>query len=194
VTGGRAEAAPAAVLFVCTGNLCRSPAAELLFRRRVPAGLEVASAGLRAAAGRPVAAPTAALLRARGVDPRGVAARQLVPALVRDATLVLTMTAEQRAAVVSGTPAAVRRTFTLREFVALARLAEPPAEREPAGRLAALVTGAGRARAVRGPAGDDDIADPYGRSDADHARALALVEAAVDELATLLAGSAADAA
>jgi protein-tyrosine phosphatase len=194
VTGGPAEAAPAAVLFVCTGNVCRSPAAELLFRRRAADGLGVASAGLRALAGRPVAAPTAALLRARGVDPCGFAARQLLPPLVHDATVVLTMTADQRAAVVSGTPAAVRRTFTLREFVALARLAEPLAEREPAARLAALVTGAGRARAVRGPAGDDDIADPYGRSDTAHARALDLVAAAVEELADLLAGSVVDAA
>lgn len=183
------------ILFVCTGNICRSPAAELLFRARTvgrAVGIDVSSAGLRARTGEPAAPPTAALLRALGVDPAGFRAQQFLPSSVGPATVVLTMTAAQRTDAVARVPAAVRRTFTLREFVALARLTQLAPERDPARRLAALVAGAGRARARRGPAGDDDIPDPYGRPEEVHARVLAVLEAAVTDLVAVLTDHAAD--
>jgi hypothetical protein len=100
------------------------------------------------------------------------------------------MTAEQRAAVVSQAPEAVRRTFTLREFVALAALSGPP-EGRAADRLPELVAAAPRARARRGLApDDDDINDPFGLPDDAHARALAVVAAAVTDLVELLVGDA----
>jgi protein-tyrosine phosphatase len=179
------------VLFVCEGNICRSPAAELLLRNGLGAGngVAVASAGLAARVGEPVDEPVRRLLAARGLD-ADVVAQQLVPDLVRSADVVLTMTAAQRAAVVSRVPAAVRRTFVLREFAALARLAGPLAATDPAGRTAALVEGAGRTRALRGPLGDDDVPDPYRRGDEAHARALELITGAVDDLLAVLAPTA----
>lgn len=181
----------AAVLFVCTGNVCRSPAAELLLRAGLgaDAGVEVASAGLAALVGEPVAAPMAARLRARGVDPAGFAARQLRPAMVLAADVVLTMTADQRCRVVARVPAAVRRTFTLREFAALAELAGPgPGPAGPGDRLAALVQAAPRARAQRRAVpGGDDIEDPYRRPDAVFASVLAQIEAATGRLLDRLA-------
>jgi low molecular weight protein-tyrosine phosphatase len=182
VSGAAADRPPVALLVVCTGNICRSPAAELLLHRGLGngAGIVVASAGLAARAAEPVAAPMARLLAARGVDPRGFVARQLHPPLLRTSGLVLTMTAAQRSAVVSRVPAAVRRTFTLREFADLARLAgDPPEARQPADRLTALVTAAPRLRALRTGTADDDIEDPYGRPADVFASVLDRIEAAV---------------
>jgi protein-tyrosine phosphatase len=177
--------APLRVLAVCTGNVCRSPAAELLLRAGLgtSAAIEVASAGLGALAGEPVAAPMARLLRARGVDPAPFVARQLEASDVRDADLVLTMTTAQRRAVVTSVPAAVRRTFTLPEFADVAALAE--VDRLPGGpaeRVAAVLRAAPRARALRGGAPEDDIEDPYGRPDNVFARVFAAIDSAVDRL------------
>jgi protein-tyrosine phosphatase len=129
----------------------------------------------------------ARLLRARGIDPDGFAARQLDGAAVREADLVLTMTAAQRRSVVSAVPGAVRRTFTLGEFAELAAVAE--VDRVPGGpadRIAAVLRAAPRARALRestgraGPA--EDVEDPYGRPDEVFERVLDTVAAAVDRL------------
>jgi protein-tyrosine phosphatase len=176
------------VLFVCEGNICRSPAAEVLLRSGlVPEGaVTVGSAGLAARVGEPMDEPVRRLLASRGLG-SDVVARQLGPDLVRSADVVLTMTAAQRSAVVSRVPAAVRRTFVLREFAALTRLAGPLAATGPAGRMAALVEGVGRARALRRFVGDDDVPDPYRRGEGAHARALGLVTEAVDDLLAVLA-------
>lgn len=173
-------------LVVCTGNVCRSPAAELLLRAGVGpgAGLELTSAGLSALAGEPVAPSMAQLLRGRGVDPAGFVARQLQPTDVRGADLVLTMTAAQRRSVVTAMPSAVRRTFTLVEFADVASLAQ--VDRLPGGpaaRVAAALGAAPRARSMRaGTAPDDDVEDPYGRSEDAYLRAFLAIEAAVTRL------------
>jgi protein-tyrosine phosphatase len=175
------------VLFVCTGNICRSPAAELLLRAGLGtgAGIETASAGVAALVGEPVAEPMARLLGEAGVDPRGFTARQLDPALARSAALVLTMTTEQRTTVVSRAPAAVRRTFTVREFAGLLRAGGAGGEVEgPDGHLDALVRAATRARGLRLVVpGTEDIEDPYRRPDDVYARVLAQIE---DDVARLL--------
>lgn len=191
---------PVSVLMVCTGNICRSPAAELLLRVRLAdeRGLVVSSAGLAARVGEPVAGPMAELLRQRGVDALGFRGRQLVPQLVRAADLVLTMTAGQRSAVVTQVPAALRHTFTLREFVDLAGLADGRSGRlagsGPTGRLAALLAALPAARPLRQPDRDDDVPDPYGGPDEAYRRALFLVEESVNGLVPLLLDRRTDAA
>jgi protein-tyrosine phosphatase len=179
------------VLVVCTGNICRSPAAELLLRAGLGegSGTSVASAGLEARTGEPVAAPVARLLRDRGLDPAGWTARQLLPGMVAAADLVLTMTAAQRTAVVTRVPAAVRRTATLAEFAGLAELAGGLPVADPASRLAALVRAAPRARALRPAGPGDDVEDPYGRSDAVHARVVERIAMEVDRLLAVVLGS-----
>jgi protein-tyrosine phosphatase len=148
----------------------------------------VRSAGLAALVGEPVAAPMARLLRSRGIDPAGFGARQLDPAALGSAAVVLTMTAAQRSAVVTRAPAAVRRTFTLREFAAFARLADGgPTAEPPAQRLDGLVAAAPRARSRRAVVpGEDDIADPYGRADEAFARAFDRIGGAVADLLAVL--------
>jgi protein-tyrosine phosphatase len=83
------------VLFVCAGNICRSPMAEGLMRRLVEtrpalAELEVGSAGVAALTGRPPSAGAVAAMREEfGLDISGHRARQLTRGLAAD--LVLTM-------------------------------------------------------------------------------------------------------
>jgi protein-tyrosine phosphatase len=59
----------------------------------------------------------------------------------------------------------------------------------PAGRLAALVAAAPRARSARGAVPDDDVEDPYRRPDAAYARALALIEEAVAQVVAAVRGA-----
>jgi protein-tyrosine phosphatase len=196
------RAAPGAVsvLVVCTGNVCRSPAAEVLLRAGLGrrSGIRVASAGLEARVGEPVDGPMRQLLADRGLSTAAAVGRQLTPDLVRAADLVLTMTTDQRSAVVAQVPAAVRRTFTLREFADLAALAAPDAGAGPGGpgaRLRALVQAAPRARACREAGPDrDDVEDPFRRPEAVHARALAAIDDAVGTLLAVLGRPRSDAA
>jgi protein-tyrosine phosphatase len=176
-------AAPVRVLVVCTGNICRSPAVERLLAAGLGAAyqghgsagglapaIEVGSAGTGALVGHPMTDEMAALVAGQGVDPRGFAARQLAPGMVTAADLVLTLTRRHRSAVVELVPAAVRRTFTLRELARLAADVDPAtlpgANATTADRLRALVplAAAQRGRSAHRPA-DDDVVDPY-RGDA----------------------------
>ncbi len=117
------------LLFVCTGNICRSPSAERLavaLNVQHPiAGFRASSAGTRAVIGHPVHAESARVLTALGGDPADFAARQLKPAIATDADLVLTMTREHRDAVLEIAPRQLRRTFTLTEAVELITRFDP---------------------------------------------------------------------
>ena len=87
------------VLFVCTGNTCRSPMAEAIAREMLDTGkvpghgreVFVASAGLAAWDGTPASGETVDALRRRGIAFEGHAKR-LTPEMIRRATLVLAMT------------------------------------------------------------------------------------------------------
>ena len=180
--------ASAEVLVVCTANICRSPAAAaLLVRYLGDDGITVASAGLEARAGSPMDDAMARLVDAPTGD---FTARQVTPAMLQQADLVLVMTRDQRSAVVGKVPAAVRRTFTLREFADLAVLARQfdagPAGTTSADRLLALTAAAPRLRGLRGPGAVDDIDDPYGRGDEANATAAAEIARAVGDLAAAL--------
>ncbi|MFI6884602.1 arsenate reductase/protein-tyrosine-phosphatase family protein [Streptosporangium canum] len=156
------------ILYVCTGNLCRSPLAERLTRSVLgpcPA-LQVISAGTRAEPGRQMAERTRRVLVRLGGDPGGFVSRPLTPDLLAAADLVLTATTEHRAESVAGHLPAVTRAFTIAEFGALARAVPVGAvgrHEDPVRRARALVA---EVRALRGLVQVDrpDIPDPYGRS------------------------------
>lgn len=177
------------VLVVCTGNICRSPAAHLLLQHALgpDAGVEVASAGVMPLVAEPVSSPMAALLGAAGVSADGFQARPLSAADVKEATLVLGVTRAHRGRAASLWPAAIRRSYTLREFARLVRLVPEDAvaaaagSDAPAARLAALATLAGRFRSPA-PAEDDDIVDPYQEEDAVYAAVFGQIQESVDTI------------
>ena len=178
------------LLFVCTGNICRSPVAErlLLSRLDVPDALVVESAGTAAVAGWGMDAPSALALRELGGDPAGHVARRLTAELVRQADLVLTAAAAHRAVVLQLDPLRFRSTFTMREFARLGaalprQLGMPDSELLHA-RVAAVAAQRGLAEPVT--PGGDDIADPFGASIEQARSSAAQVSAAVDGVLSAL--------
>ena len=87
------------VLFICTGNTCRSPMAEGIARHLlesgaiegVDPGLFVASAGVFASDGVPISPESADALARRGIE-ADIRSTRLTPEMVRKADLVLGMT------------------------------------------------------------------------------------------------------
>ena len=178
---------PFDVLVVCVGNLCRSPLAERLLRVRLAdePHVRVTSAGTRAVVGAPMDAPAAAELDRLGGDPSGFEARRLTADLVTGADLVLTATRRLRSEVVELAPAALKRTFTLRELAAL--LEEHPWPRDP-GDVRALVAAAADWRgSVAGRDDELDIPDPIGGPPRLHREAADLASAAIDVVAEQVA-------
>ena len=193
MTSHSAPPRPYDVLVVCTGNICRSPAVERLLAAELGAGPEVrvASAGVGAVVGAPIAEPMAALLRDAGASPDDFAARQLTEPMLREADLILALTRAHRSRIVGLYPRAVRRTFTLRELARLAGRVDPAAL--PAGtsgeRLAALLPLATAQRGMRAGAPDqDDVVDPYGGSEALYRRAFDELRPAVLQIARVVRG------
>lgn len=86
------------VLFVCTANICRSPAAEAIFNALTGdrgMDLRADSAGVSALEGRRISAETAAALEEIGIYAGGHRASQMSRAMIEDADLVLTMNERQ---------------------------------------------------------------------------------------------------
>jgi protein-tyrosine-phosphatase len=169
---------PAHVLCVCTANVCRSPAAELLIRSGLRARLGpaaaaevlVGSAGTWATPDRPVEPGTASALRRAGVDAAAVAAARstrLTRDAVAGADLIIASTAEHVRAVWRLQLASRYKTFTLGE---LARLSEGVAGADlPAGdggsRLRALVARTSALREERHRPGTPYVTEAYDLED-----------------------------
>lgn len=84
------------ILFVCTGNTCRSPMAEAIARRAVAERgwdhVEVDSAGTSAAWGAPASDGSVSAAAEIGLDLTGHRSQPLTPALVDQADIILAMT------------------------------------------------------------------------------------------------------
>ncbi|MCU1602034.1 MAG: putative protein-tyrosine phosphatase [Frankiales bacterium] len=161
------------VLFVCTGNICRSPMGELLLRDGLndrlgddSSDFVVASAGTFGLADHPLEElASRTLLEHHNIVGDTFRAKKLEAFMVDGADLVLTATREHRAAAVTLSPKAVRRTFTIREFDRLSAAVDPATlpETGPIERARALVAAAASQRGLvrADKPSDDDIIDPY---------------------------------
>jgi protein-tyrosine phosphatase len=110
------------VVFVCTGNTCRSPMAELLMRARLAEclgcsiddleqhGVVVMSAGIAAAPGCPPSSEAVQVMKEQGLDLTRHEAQPLTDQLVRHADLILTMTQSHLQSIVERWPSAADRT------------------------------------------------------------------------------------
>jgi RpiB/LacA/LacB family sugar-phosphate isomerase len=106
------------ILFLCTGNVCRSPMAEGLFRHAVKGrgAFRVLSAGIGAVDGQPPTHHSVQAMRDIGIDISGQRSRMLTAELVRSADLILGMTHSHTDTVALLYPKAAEKTFLLREF------------------------------------------------------------------------------
>ena len=112
------------ILFVCSGNTCRSPMANAFFRQGVrdrclngeKGELNSGSAGLWAYEGQPASPQAVAVMQAQGIDISRHRSVLLQPELVQEADLILTMTISQRDYLAEQFPSAARQIFTLSEY------------------------------------------------------------------------------
>ncbi|MGD0263248.1 MAG: ribose 5-phosphate isomerase B [Verrucomicrobiota bacterium] len=106
------------ILFVCTGNVCRSPMAEGIFRQAVQGRgeYEVRSAGLGAVEGQPPSAYAVQAVKELGIDISGLRSRLLTAGLVEEADYIFGMTHSHIDTVGVLYPQAAEKTFLLREF------------------------------------------------------------------------------
>lgn len=104
------------IVFVCTGNTCRSPLAEALFKKSLADrlgckpdalpehGFDIRSAGLVAFDGDPAAAPAAEVGRELGADLSGHMSRRLSADLAAHADLLIVMTQSHQSMLFGGYP------------------------------------------------------------------------------------------
>jgi protein-tyrosine phosphatase len=188
------------LLFVCFGNVCRSPVAErlaLAWAEEALAAspeltqLTIGSAGLGAGEGRPMDPLSARALTVLGGDAEGFRSRPFSSHLAQDADLVLTMTRDQRRTVLTAAPLGLRRTFTLREAAALLPLVDQtglgllPLQK----RAVELGLRLDAQRRHRESADDDDVPDPIGGRASVHAGTADMIAGALRPLSEVLFAS-----
>lgn len=167
------------ILTVCTGNICRSPLAELLLRERL-ADLsgQIHSAGTYGLDHAAMTEEAQRLATLNGVAPEAAAAhrsRPLDESMLSSPDLILVMAHEHRRQVLEWAPARMRSTFTIRELARLAAgatdaeiiAAADQAGPDPSARLRAAAAWIGSRRGMASPPAtpeSDDVVDPYRRS------------------------------
>jgi protein-tyrosine phosphatase len=179
------------ILFVCSGNICRSPLGAQVLRERLgpAAALHVVeSAGTIADDGAAMDGSAAEQSVRLGGRPEGHRSRYLTEQIAASADLVLTAERSHRSAAVQLAPRAAKRAFTIKQFARVLDGLEP-------GDLAdvrspeALVERVARLRGTVPPPADpadDDVDDPYRRSEAVHVRVADEIDAALTTIADAL--------
>lgn len=106
------------VLFVCTGNSCRSVMAEYLLKSKLKGrdDVEVSSAGTSVFFKTPASFETVSVLRSRGIDAVGHQSQPLGRTMLRKADLIIAMTRAHRIQILDRVPLVEKRVYLLKEF------------------------------------------------------------------------------
>ena len=121
------------VLFVCVGNICRSPSAEVMLRQALAGkGIQVSSAGLGALVGHGIDATAQELLVEQGMDGLAHRARQIDDAILGAADLVLTMERKHVRRIAEIAPQASGKTFLLGKWQQDREIPDPYRQQRPA--------------------------------------------------------------
>ena len=175
------------ILFVCTGNRCRSPIAEVLtwkvLRERRIRGTTDSAGTLDG--GAPLPAETVRVLSKFGIDGTGRVSRRVTPDMAAHSALIVGMERAHVRAVALLDHSVWHRTFTLKEVVRRAFASGPRPFDEPLSAWAERL-GAGREPSdMLGASGEDDIDDPMGAPFTEHERTASVIDALVVRLVDL---------
>ncbi len=148
------------VLFVCTGNSCRSVMAEYLLKQKVRDRKDVAvfSAGTGVFLHSTASHETLMVLKEKGLDASGHVSQPLDSVLLKQADLIFVMTKMHRSQILDRVPEVEQRIYLMREF-------------------------------IDDPNGDEhqaDIPDPMGGTHEAYKNCLKDISKAIDKIATLL--------
>jgi len=112
------------ILFVCSGNTCRSPMAESIFKHLIKergiTDLDAASCGIAAAVGQPMSENAQKALKNMNIKPHRHKARQFEPSFFNEYNLILTMT-EHIKSILGNRD----NVFTLGEFTSTDNIPDP---------------------------------------------------------------------
>lgn len=165
------------VLFVCRGNICRSPYAAAVAAVRGVDGISFSSAGTQAIVGRGLDEPMAAELHRRGIMSMH-RARQVTRQIAGEADLIIAMGSAHREWILEEWPSSGLRTFVIGQV---------------ARELKNLPDGIGLEDVVpflrrhRTVSEDDGVNDPYGRGPKAAADAAQIIDTRVETIVTALA-------
>jgi protein arginine phosphatase len=106
------------ILFVCSGNICRSPMAEYLLRDRLGprAKWEVRSAGISAISGFPASRPGVIAMKELGIDMSEHQSQPVSRELIDAAKVIVVMTASHRDQLRAMHKGVIDKVFLLKSF------------------------------------------------------------------------------
>lgn len=141
------------IVFVCTGNTCRSPMAEAYLSKLLKnRDVEIKSAGINTVDGLPASKNTALVLASQGVNLDNHKSVMLDEKMVSKADLILTMTSNHKEYVKILFPKARDKVFTLKEF------------------------------ALDGTEANEDISDPFGQDKSVYENTFSEIKYSIDEI------------